>query len=180
MAGKPTHGREGVLYLSTGSGSTVLGTEVGYSNSWTWTPSKDQVEINRLNQRSKEYLEGLVSGSMSAEGSFISGNSQLRTMINKFARLLNDTGDTASGDTAYTAITDGTMYFHGVIKPIDTLGSSDDIRGMKIVIPILASGMSFNISGSDIVNWSFDGTQNGDCLYLESTSTAQGLPKKVY
>lgn len=180
MAGSPTHGREGVLYLSTAAGSTKTGTEIGYSNSWTLTPSKDIVEINRLNQNSKEYLEGLVSGSVSAEGSFISGNAQVRSLVNRFARVLNDTGDTASGDTSYTAITDGTLYFHGVVKPIDTKGTSDDKRGMKFVIPFLASGMSYNVSGGDIVNWSFDGTQNGDVLYVESTSTAQGLPKKVY
>jgi len=60
--GLPTHGREGVLYLSTSTGTTAYGTEVGYSDDWTWTPSKDQVEINRLNHKSKEFLEGLVSG----------------------------------------------------------------------------------------------------------------------
>lgn len=180
MAGLPVHGREGILYLSTSSGSTSFGTEVGYSNEWSWTPTKDQVEINRLNQNSKEFLEGLVGGAATASGSLISGNAQVRTMINRFARVLNDTGDTASGDTAYTAITDGTFYFHGIMKPIDTQGTSDDKRGQKLVIPILASGMGFTVSGGDIVGWSFDGTQNGDVLYVESTSTAQGIPKKVY
>ena len=180
MGGSPTHGREGVLNLSTSSGSTAYGTEVGYSNSFTWTPSKEQSEIKRLNQNSVEYVEGLVSGSMSMDGSLIPGNAQVRTLINRFARVLNDTGDTASGDTAYAAITDGTMYFHGILKPIDTRGTSDDIRGMKIVVPILASGLSLGASGGDIESWSYDGTQNGDVLYVESTSTAQGIPKKVY
>ena len=54
--GKPTHGREGVLYLSTSTGSTSFGTEVGYSNEWSWSPSKDQAEITRLNQNSKEFI----------------------------------------------------------------------------------------------------------------------------
>jgi len=178
MAGLPTHGREGVLYLSTSSGSTNYGTEVGYSNDWSWTPSKDQVEINRLNQNSKEFLEGLVSGSLSASGSLNSGNAQVRTMINRFARVSMD--DTGGGDTDYVAITDGTFYFHGVMKPIDTKGTSDDINGQKVVVPILASGMGFTVSGGDIVSWNFEGTQNGDALYVESTSTAAGLPKKVY
>jgi hypothetical protein len=176
--GLPTHGREGVLYLSTSSGSTSFGTEIGYSNDWSWTPSKDQVEINRLNQNSKEYLEGLVSGSASASGSLVPGNGQVRTLINRFARV--STGDTGGGDSDYTAITEGTFYFHGIMKPIDTAKTSDDINGMKMVIPILASGMSFTVSGGDIVGWSFDGTQNGDALYVESTSTIAGIPKKVY
>ncbi len=176
----PTHGREGVLYLSSSTGSTATGTEVGYSNEWTWTPSKDQVEINRLNQNSKEFLEGLVGGTLSAGGSVVSGNAQLRTMINRFARVYNDTGDTlASADTSYTAITDGTFYFHGIMKPIDTAGSSDNVRGQKLVIPILSGGMGFNVSGGDVVGWSFDGVQNGDVLYVESTSTAEGIPKKT-
>ena len=62
---------------------------------------------------------------------------------------------------------------------IDTGGSSDNVNGMKMVIPILSAGMSINVSGADIVGWSYDGTQNGDALYVESTSTAAGLPKKT-
>ena len=178
--GLPTHGREGVLYLSTSTGATAYGTEVGYSDDWTWTPSKDQVEINRLNHKSKEFLEGLVSGSASASGSVIPGNAQVRTMINRFARVLSDTGDTASADTAYTAITEGTFYFHGILKPIDTGRTDDDIRGMKIVVPLLSAGMSFGAAGGDIEKWSYEGTQNGDATYVESTSTAYGIPKRSY
>lgn len=178
MAGSPIHGREGILKLSTTTGSTASATEVGYSNDWTWTPSKDQVEISRLNQNSKEFLEGLVSASFSASGSVIPGNAQLTRMINRFARV--STGDTGGADSDYTAITDGTFYFHGIVKPIDTGTTSDDIHGIKMVIPVLASGMGFNISGGDIEGWTFDGTQNGDALYVESTSTASGIPKKVY
>ncbi len=179
MAGSPTHGREGVLYAGTDSNSTGLGTEIGWTNSWSWSPSKDQTEINALNQNSKYYVEGLVGGSVSAEGSLISGSAQQRTLISRFAKVLNDTGDTA-GDTEADAITDGELYLHLVAKPIDTAGDSDDVRGQKLVVPILASGMSIEASGGDIVSWSYDGTQNGDVLYIESTSTAHGIPKKVY
>lgn len=175
--GAPTHGREGVLYLSTSTGSTNTGTEVGYSNEWAWSPSKEQAEISRLNQNSKEFVEGLVSGSLSASGSLIPGNAQVRNLIGRFAKVSMD--DTGGADTLASAITDGTFYFHGVMKPIDTGGSSDNINGMKMVIPILASGMSMNVSGADIVGWSYDGTQNGDALYVESTSTKAGLPKKT-
>ena len=175
--GLPTHGREGVLYLSTSTGSTAYGTEVGYSNEWSWSPSKDQSEINRLNQNSKEFVEGLVSGSLSASGSLIPGNTQVRNMIGRFAKVsMNDTG---GADTLASAITDGSFYFHGVMKPIDTGKTSDEAHGMKMVIPILASGMSINVSGGDIVGWTYDGTQNGDAVYIESTSTAAGLPKKA-
>jgi hypothetical protein len=177
MAGSPTHGREGVLYLSTSTGSTAFGTEIGYSESWSWTPSKEQSEINRLNSSSKEFIEGLVSGTLSAGGSLISGSNQQRLLIGRFAKVLNDTGDTAS-DTAAVCITDGTMYFHAIAKPIDTQGTSDDKRGQKFVIPILASGLGIDVNATDIVKWTYDGTQNGDVLYVESTSTAQGIPKK--
>lgn len=175
--GLPTHGREGVLYLSTSTGSTAFGIEVGYSNEWTWTPTKENVEINRLNQNSKEFLEGLVSGTASASGSVIPGNAQLRTMISRFAKVSVD--DTGGADSLADAITDGTFYFHGIVKPIDTGKTSDDINGMKFVIPILASGMSFPVSGADVVGWSFDGVQNGDVLYVESTSTKSGIPLKT-
>jgi len=177
MGAKPTHGREGVLYLSTSTGSTAYGTEVGYSNDWSWSPSKDQAEISRLNQNSKEFIEGMVSGSLSASGSLIPGSAQIRNIISRFAKV--STGDTGGADTLASAITDGSFYFHGVMKPIDTGGTSDDRRGMKMVIPILSAGMSINVSGGDIVGWSYDGTQNGDAVYVESTSTAAGLPKKA-
>ena len=175
--GLPTHGREGILSLSTNTGSTSFGTEVGYSNEWSWTPSKDQVEINKLNTNSKEFLEGLVSGAASASGSLIPGNAQLRTMISRFAKVSMD--DTGGADSVADAITDGTFYFHGILKPIDTAKTSDDINGMKFVIPILASGMGFPVSGADVVGWSFDGVQNGDVVYVESTDTASGIPLKT-
>ena len=179
MAGSPTHGREGILYAGDDANSTGLGTEIGWTNDWSWSPSKDQTEITALNQNSKYYVEGLVGGSVSASGSLISGSVQQRTLISRFAKVLNDTGDTAS-DTEADAITDGDLNLHLVAKPIDTGGTSDDIRGQKLIVPILASGMSIEASGGDIVSWSYDGTQNGDVLYIESTSTSHGIPKKVY
>ena len=177
MAGNPTHGREGVLYLSTSAG-LEQGTEVGWTNSWSWSPSKDQTEITALNQTSKYYVEGLVSGSVSAEGSLVSGSEVQRTIIGRFAQVLNDTGDTPSTTDAL-AVTDGNLYLHLVAKPIDTGDSSDDGRGQKYVIPVLASGFSVEASGGDIVGWSYDGQQNGDALYVESTSTDMGLPLKA-
>jgi len=174
--GAPTHGREGVLYLSSSTGSTAFGTEVGYSNEWAWSPAKDQAEISRLNQNSKEFIEGMVSGSLSASGSLIPGNAQVRSLISRFAKVSMD--DTGGADTVADAITDGTFYFHGVMKPIDKEASSDNVNGMKMVIPILSAGLSINVSAGDIVGWSYDGTQNGDAVYVESTSTTAGLPKK--
>lgn len=178
MAGNPTHGREGVLYNGTDSNSTGFGTEIGWTNSWSWSPTKDMNEITAINQTSKYYVEGLVGGSISAEGSLISGSSGHRTLIGRFAKVLNDTGDTVS-DTAAAAVEDGDLYLHCVIKPIDTGGSSDDVRGQKIIVPVLATGMSIDVSGGDIVGWSYEGTQDGDVLYIESTSTNYGIPKKT-
>jgi len=173
MAGSPTHGREGVMYLSTSTGSTAMGTEVAWTNDWTWTPSKDQVEITPLNNNSKYYVEGLVSGTVSASGSLIPGSTVQGKMINRFARF--DDGST----TAISEITDGNFYLHLVAKPIDTAATSDDVKGQKFIVPILASGMSITASGSDIVGWSYDGTQNGDVLYIQSTDTGDGIPKKI-
>lgn len=180
MAGNPTHGREGVLYKGTDSESTGVGTEIGFTNSWSWSPSKDMNEITALNQTSKYYVEGLVGGSVSAEGSLLTGDSShpMLTLIGRFAKTLYDTGDTVS-DTAASAVADGDLYLHLVIKPIDTGGSSEDARGQKLIVPILASGMSIDVSGADIVSWSYEGTQDGDALFIESTSTAYGLPKKA-
>jgi hypothetical protein len=173
----PTHGREGVLLLSTDSGSTKSGTEVAYSEAWSWTPSKEQTEISKLNATSKEYLEGLVSGTLTASGSIVSGSAQQRIIFSRFAKV--ETSDTGGADTLAAGITDGNMWFHGIIKPIDTGGTSDDIIGQKIVVPILASGLSIDVSAGDVAKWSYDGQQNGDALYTESTSTAAGIPKKA-
>lgn len=177
MAGSPVHGREGILYLSTSTGSTSYGSEVGWVNSWEWSPSKDNAEITALNQNSKYYVEGLVDGSVSAEGSFITGSGGLQTIISRFAKtLINDT----DGDTAATAITDGNFYLHLISKPIDTAGTSDDINGAKYVVPVLASGFTAGADGGSIESWSYEGQQNGDVIYVESTSTEAGLPKKSY
>ena len=140
MAGSPTHGREGVLYLSTSANSTGLGTEVGWTNDWTWTPSKDQTEISPLNATSKYYVEGLVSGTVSASGSLISGSAMQRTLIGGVAQVLYDSVGSTAIDTTPAAITDGTLYLHLIAKPIDTGGTSADILGQKFVIPVLASG----------------------------------------
>jgi hypothetical protein len=175
--GAPIHGREGVLNLSTGSGSTNYGTEIAYTNSFTWTPSKDNAEITPLNSNSKIFVEGLVSGALTMEGSLIAGQAQQAILISRFAKtLINDT----DYDTAAVAITDGNMYFHGILKPIDTKGTSDDIGGQKIVVPILASGLTLGDAGADIVGFSYNGVQNGDATYVYSTDTAAGLPKKLY
>lgn len=178
MAGNPTHGREGVLYISTSTGSTAYGTELGFTNSWSWAPSKDNTEINAINQTSKYYIEGLVSGSVSAEGSLLTGSAAVQKLIGRFAKTLIDTGDTSITDTDAASIADGNLYLHLIAKPIDTDGSSDDIRGQKFVVPVLASGLGIDVSGGDVVGWSYEGTQNGDVLYVESTSTALGIPTK--
>lgn len=180
MAGNPTHGREGVLYNGTDTNSTGTGTEIGWTNSWSWSPSKDMTEITAINQTSKYYVEGLVGGTLSAEGSLITGDSAhpQKTLIGRFAKTLYDTGDTVS-DTDASAVEDGDLYLHCILKPIDTGGSSEDVRGQKLIVPVLASGMSLDVSGGDIVGWSYEGTQDGDALYIESTSTSYGIPKKI-
>ena len=180
MPSNPIHGREGVLLLSTAVGSTQMGTELSWTNSWSWTPSKDQTEISPLNSQSKYYVEGLVSGAVSAEGSFVARSSMHHVLISRFARnMICDTTAPTIGSSEAAALTDGNMYLHLIAKPIDTGGSSDEVAGAKFVIPILASGFSAEASGGDIVSWSYDGQQNGDAYYVESTDTAMGLPLKA-
>ena len=177
MASNLIHGREGALYLSTVSGSTSYGTEIGYTNSWSISMSRDISEVTPLNQNSKEYVEGLVSGTVSAEGSIRILDTTLEKIFNRFSKIL-DTGD--SGDTDAAEIADGTMYLHLILKPIDTGGTSDDIKGAKFVAPLLSNGFSVEASGGDIESWSYDGTINGDLLYSVSTDTGRGFPKKSY
>lgn len=177
MAGNVIHGRQGVLYLSTDSGSTSYGTEVGYTQSWSLSMSRDLAEVTKLNQNSMEYVEGLVSGTVSAQGSLQTGNSQYKTLVGRFARIL-DSDDT--GDTDAAAITDGTMYLHLISKPIDTGADSDEIKGQKFIAPILSNGLSVEVSGGGLETWSYDGTINGDLYFRESTDSDDGFPKKAY
>lgn len=178
MAGDVIHGRQGVLYLSTSSGSTSYGTEVGYTQSWSLSMSRDLAEVTKLNQNSKEYKEGLVSGTVTAQGSLQTGNAQYKKIVSRFAKVL-DSADTA-GDSQADAIADGTMYLHLVTKPIDTGATGDEIKGQKFIAPILSNGLSADVNAGGLETWSYDGTINGDLLYRESTSSEDGFPKKAY
>lgn len=178
MAGNPIHGRQGALYLSTSSGSTSYGTEVGYTQSWSFSQSRDLAEVTKLNQNSMEYVEGLVSGTVSAQGTLQTGNAQFKKLVGRFARVL-DTADTA-GDSQADAITDGTMWLHLISKPIDTGASSDEVKGQKFIVPILSNGLSVDVAGGSLASWSYDGTANGDVYYRESTDSGDGFPKKAY
>ena len=104
------HGREGALYISTSSGDTAYGHEIGYTNSWTLSMSRDISEVTPLNNNSKEYVEGLIGGTVSAEGSFRVSDSYLDVLIGRFAEI-RDSGDTG-GSSEAAAITDGTFYLH--------------------------------------------------------------------
>ena len=180
MASNLIHGREGALYLSTASGSTAIGTELGYTNSWSVSMTRDLSEVTPLNNNSKEYVEGLVSGTVSAEGSIRVSDATLRKIYSRFAKTLTSTMSTSPmADSQAAAIVDGNMYLHMIVKPIDTGTTSDDRKGAKFVAPILSNGFSAEASGADIESWSYEGTINGDLLYIESTST-NFLPKKIY
>jgi len=173
MASNLVHGREGALYLSTASGDTAYGSEIGYTNSWSLSMSRDIAEVTPLNSNSKEYVEGLVSGTVSAEGGFRIEDTHFEKIINRFCGVQGAT------DTSATDITDGTLYFHLFAKLIDTAASSDNITGAKYVVPVLSNGFTANANGGEIENWSFEGTVNGDVLYIASTDSADGIPKKA-
>ncbi len=63
------------------------------------------------------------------------------------------------------------------MKPIDSASTGDDITGAKYVITVLSNGFSVNMDAGSPVGWTYNGTQNGDILYIESTSTDRGIPK---
>ena len=174
MAGNIIHGREGALYITTSTGgATEKGKEIGYTNSWSVNMSRDLSEVSPLNVNSKEYVEGLVSGSISAEGSFrVKDTDGLDKIINRFASIKDSS-------TTVIAIKDGNIYMHLIVKPIDTAADTDNIKGAKFVAPILSNGFTVNVSGADISGWTYEGTINGDLNYYRS-SDSDVLPKKVY
>ena len=172
MAGNEIHGREGILYISTSSGSTSFGSELGAVDGWSVSMTRDINELNHINQDAKRYLEGLIGGSLTANGSLRPGDSIVHKLYNRFFELEIDTTTAGREDPV-----DGDLYFHLVLKPIDTGKTSDDIKGAKIVASALSAGLSFDVSGGDVETWGYDGTINGTALYVESTDTARGIPK---
>ena len=171
MASSIIHGREGALYLST-AGTTDLGNELGYTNSWNVSMTRDLAEVTPLNSNSYEYVEGLISGTVSAEGSFRVGDTgALNKIINRFANMTDSS-------TAGTPIQDGDIYLHLIVKPIDTAGDTDNVKGAKLIAPILSNGFTVDASGTDIIGWSYEGTVNGDLTYYASSDTGK-LPVKV-
>lgn len=175
MASNLIHGREGALYLSTSSGDTAYGSEIAYTNTWSLSMSRDIAEVTPLNSNSKEYIEGLVSGTVSAEGGFRVSDTHFEKLINRFCDVQTATDTTGTPED----ITDGVMYFHLFARLIDTAASSDEIPGAKYVVPVLSNGFTANANGGEIENWSYEGTVSGDVVYIVSTSTADGIPKKA-
>ena len=176
MPSNVIHGREGVLLFGTSSGSTGgLGTEIGYTESWSLSMTRDLAEVTKLNSNSKEYVEGLVGGTASMAGSFrVSDTGGLYTLINRFAKVResDDTGDSDAAD-----IQDGDIYARLVVKTIDTGASSDEIKGGAFTVKLLSNGFGVDVSAGDLAGWTYEGTMNGDLTYFESTDTAV-LPKK--
>jgi hypothetical protein len=178
MPSNVIHGREGVLLFSTSSGSTdSMGTELGYTESWSVSMTRDLAEVTKINTNSKEYVEGLVGGTISASGSFRTNDTGgLYSLIGRFAKI-RTSGDTGDSDAA--AIQDGDIYARLVVKPIDTAASSDEVAGGAFTVKLLSNGFGVDVSGGDLSGWTYEGTMNGDLLYFESQDT-DVLPKKAY
>lgn len=175
MASNVIHGREGILYISTSTGSTDYGDELGYVDNYSIEMERDVSEVPKINTESQEYIEGLVSGNLSAEGHFRIGDGSLQTLINRFAETeIDDTSDTSR-----QPIQSGNLYFHGVMRDIDTSKTSDAARGAKFVATLLSANFSVNVESGGVEGWSYGGPVNGDLLYVESTSTERGIPKKA-
>jgi hypothetical protein len=174
------HGRVAALYKSSDSASTNLGSEWGYTQSYTVNLERELDEITKINQNSKEYLEGLITGTLDASGFFRSGDSiGIHTAVKHFTKF-NDSNDSSdTGDTGFAAAEDGDMYLHAILKPIDTGSTGDEAKGAKLVMKLLPSNMSFEVSGDGVETWSYNGQVNGDILYAESTATERGFPTKA-
>ena len=182
MPSNVIHGREGILSITTSTSYASAGTEIGYVNEFTLNTERDLTEISRINASAKEYVEGLISGTLSASGSFRAGDSGgVGTLMQRFFKTYYTTDTAASTDidADATAIKDGNIYFHGVMTPIDTAGSSDNVKGSKVFAAMLSNGFDLEVSGEDIEGWTYNGTLNGDVYYIESTSTEHGIPKKA-
>jgi hypothetical protein len=180
MPSNVIHGREGVLLFSTSSESTDdFGTELGYTESWSLSQDRDLAEVSKINTNSKEYVEGLVGGTVSMSGSFRTNDTDgLHKIIGRFSKI-RTTSDTGDSDAA--AITDGDLYARLVVRPIDTeAGSTSPNRaGGAFTMAVLSNGFSVDVSAGDLSGWSYEGTVNGDVLYFESQDT-KVLPKKAY
>jgi hypothetical protein len=182
MSGNVLHGREGILYLSTSTGYSTPGTEVGYVNEFTVNTERDMTEISKINASAKEYVEGLVSGTLSASGSLRLGDSGgVGVLMKRFYKTLYTTDSTASTDLDGDAnsIAEGNLYFHGILSAIDTAATSDNVKGSKVFAAMLSNGFDLEVSGGDLEGWTYNGTLNGDVYYIESTDTAHGIPKKA-
>jgi hypothetical protein len=174
MASNVIHGRNGILYLSTSTGSTDYGAELGYVDEFSIEMERDLAEVTKINQESAEYVEGLISGSLSASGHYRVGDTVAHKMFNRFMKTeIDSTGGTQ------TPIKSGSLYFHGIFRDIDTAKTSDASRGAKVVAELLNGNFSFTVGSGDVEGWSYGGNVNGDLLYVESTSTDRGIPKKA-
>lgn len=181
MAGSVIHGREGRLYFTTSTDYTSPGTVMGYVNEYTLNTERDLTEITKINADAKEYVEGLISGTLSASGSLRVGDSGgVGLLMRRFFKTLYTTeASSDAGTSDATAIADGNIYFHGIVTPIDTAASSDDAKGAKVWAAMLSNGFDLEVSGGDIEGWTYNGTLNGDIYYIESTDTSHGIPKKA-
>lgn len=177
MASDLLHGREGVLMVSTDSESTGgdSGDIVGYVNSWGLDPTKDLPEITSINRNSKVFIEGLVGATLNATGNFRVNDTVVKSMINRFADVHNHT---STGGDSETVISDEDLYFHLLVKPIDTDATSDNKKGAKFYGKAKATGFSIAVEGGSPETWTYNGTVSGDLEYHESTSTDDGIPAK--
>lgn len=173
MASNALAGREAVLYFSTSTGSTNEGDELAYASAWSVDQSRNLIEVTKINSNSVEYVEGLISGTVSVSGIARIGDTISHKLFNRFMKLeLDDTSDTSRD-----AIADGNLYFHGIVRAIDTDKTSDDMRGAKVYGPALSNSFTYDVTADGLITWDWGGTFNGDAIYVESSSTGRGIPK---
>ena len=157
MASEAIKGTDGRLLISETTGTPAV---VGYVDSWSVSPSKDVQEVTYLGADSKEYVEGLISATVSASGKLTldtTGNNQ-DVLINQFMKIVD------SGTT--TAISDKGIKFQGYVY------KTTDGRGNHYVeADLISSGFNIEVSADSFHSFSYDGTVNGDMAYTITSTT---------
>jgi hypothetical protein len=158
MASDAIKGTDGRLLISTTSGTPEV---VGYVDSWSVSPSKDVQEVTYLGADSKEYVEGLISGTVSASGMWtLSSTHNQRPLLNQFMKVSSSTGST-------TAISDSNIKFEGYL----TYSTASGEEKQYVEADLISSGFSLEVSADSFHSFSYEGTVNGDMTYKIRSNT---------
>lgn len=159
--GSPLRGIDGVFKVET---STGVYTEVAYCDTFEFTSDKDEIEINKLNSTSKEFLAGLGSGSLSATGTVIWDSTTQQKLFNQF--FIIDT------DGVLSPIVTTNYEFEGILKQGDaTSAVADEQKTVGISCALAPQNISISEDATSTPTWSYGGRVSGDATYFIRTET---------